>query len=85
MTPGHAADSRVLESLSGKKLRYIGMMASESKRKTIFQRLLQNGVPALFLESIHCPVGISIGSRTPREIAVSIAAQLISLRRSSQD
>ena len=80
MTPFHSADAEVLESLAGKDLKYVGMMASDSKKTKIYSDLLQKGIPENFLESVHCPIGISIGSRTPNEIAVSIAAQLIGVR-----
>jgi len=80
MTPFHTADAEVLESLSGKELRYTGMMASDSKKEKIYATLAQKGVHGNFLKSVHCPIGISIGSRTPTEIAVSIAAQIIGIR-----
>lgn len=77
MTPFHRADTEVLESLAGKDLKYAGMMASGSKKEKVYSDLVRKGVPEEFLNSVHCPIGISIGSRTPNEIAVSIAAQLI--------
>ncbi|MBN2585826.1 MAG: XdhC family protein, partial [Candidatus Fermentibacteraceae bacterium] len=80
MTPGHRADAEVLGSLSGMALRYVGMMASSAKRAAVYRELLQNGAPAGFLEGVHCPIGLTIGSRTPKEIAVSIAAELIGIR-----
>ena len=79
MTPFHRADAAVLESLAGKNLKYVGMMASTSKKAKIFEELSQKGISEDFLESVYCPVGLSIGSRTPEEIAVSIAAQLIKI------
>jgi len=79
MTPFHRADAEVLGSLAGKKLAYVGMMASTSKKATIFEELSGKGISEDFLESVYCPVGLSIGSRTPEEIAVSIAAQLIEI------
>lgn len=80
MTPFHEADAEVLESLAGKDLKYVGMMASGSKKENIYSDLVRKGVPEGFLNSVHCPVGIPIGSRTPNEIAVSIAAQLLRVR-----
>ncbi|MCK5117035.1 MAG: XdhC family protein [Candidatus Aegiribacteria sp.] len=80
MTPSHRADAEVLKNLARKNLKYVGMMASSSKKAKIFAELMQEGVPEDFLGSVHCPVGLSIGSRTPEEIAVSIAAQLIEIR-----
>ncbi len=80
MTPEHRADSEVLGSLSGMTLRYVGMMASGAKRAAVYRELLQKGVPSGFLEGVHSPIGLPIGSRTPKEIAVSIAAELIGIR-----
>lgn len=80
MTPSHTADAEVLESLARRNLKYVGMMASSSKKAKIYSELTLRGVPEDFLKSVHCPIGFSIGSRTPEEIAVSIAAQLIGVR-----
>ena len=83
MTPEHLADASVLGSLSGLGLRYVGLMASRRKKETIFSLLAGEGVPEAFLDSVHCPVGIPIGSRTPEEIAVSVAAELVGVRSGS--
>ena len=80
MTPFHRADAQVLGSLARKNLKYVGMMASSSKKANIFAELMQEGISEDFLNSVYCPIGIPIGSRTPEEIAVSIAAQLIDVR-----
>ncbi len=80
MTPFHTADAAVLESLAGKNLKYVGMMASSSKKAKIYSELLLKGVPEDYLDSVRCPIGMAIGSRTPEEIAVSIAAQLIEIK-----
>lgn len=83
MTPEHLADARVLSSLHGLELRYVGLMASRKKKEAIFDRLSGEGIPLSFLESVHCPVGMPIGSRTPEEIAVSVAAELVGVRSGS--
>lgn len=80
MTPEHRSDADVLRSLLEKELRYVGMMASRAKRDTIYSDLRSRGVPNSCLEKVHCPIGMRIGSRTPEEIAVSIAAELIRIR-----
>lgn len=80
MTPEHRSDAEVLHSLRAMELRYVGMMASRAKRDTIYSDLLSRGVHKSFLDRVHCPIGMRIGSRTPEEIAVSIAAQLIRVR-----
>lgn len=83
MTPDHDHDGEVLRSLLGMKLRYLGLMAGRSKREEIYSRLAEEGVSGEFLRGIHCPIGLPIGSRTPCEIAVSIAAELIGIRSGS--
>mgnify|MGYP006278216881 CR=1 FL=1 len=83
MTPEHSWDSVVLQGLSGIRLKYIGLMASTSKRDAIYSDLLEKGISSAFLQTVHCPLGLPIGSRTPEEIAVSVAAELIGIRSRS--
>ena len=54
-----------------------------SKRKTIaiFRELRDEGLPASLFERVHAPIGLDIGAVTPEEIAVSITAELIAVRR----
>jgi len=59
---------------------YIGMISSRQKRESVFQTLLTKGATRKQLERVHSPIGIDIGSETPEEIAVSIAAELIKVR-----
>jgi xanthine dehydrogenase accessory factor len=80
MTPEHESDGMVLRSLAQLELRYVGMMASRAKRAQVYSELKKRGVPKKFLDSVHCPIGLAIGSRTPDEIAISIAAELIGVR-----
>ncbi len=80
MTPFHEADAEVLHSLAGIELRYVGMMASSTKKTKIYSELMRKGVTEEFLDEVHCPIGIPVGSRTPPEIAISIAAQLLRVR-----
>ncbi|MFO8182961.1 MAG: XdhC family protein [Candidatus Aegiribacteria sp.] len=85
MTPEHRSDAEVLRSLREKELRYVGMMASRAKRDAVYSDLRSSGVPNSFLERVYCPIGIRIGSRTPEEIAVSIAAELIRVRSGAEE
>ena len=80
MTFGHQADERVLQQLAGKKLRYLGLMGSPAKIAQIFTRLKKKGVGSTSLKKIHAPVGLSINSHTPEEIAISIAAEIIQIK-----
>lgn len=80
MTFGHQQDEKVLEKLIYKKVRYIGMMASKAKKKQIFSNLMKKGIPDKVLDVVYSPIGVSIKSITPEEIAISIAAELIKVK-----
>lgn len=80
LTRGHQFDSIVLEQALRTKAGYIGMISSQKKKEAIFQYLLGKGFTKQALARVHAPIGIIIGAQTPEEIAVSIVAELISLR-----
>jgi len=80
MTPNHQADKRVLRQLLDKKLCYLGMMGSASKVNEIFEELRHEGVSSARLQQLHAPIGLSIKSHTPTEIAISIAAEIIAVK-----
>lgn len=80
MTFGHQADELVLKQLAGKKMRYLGMLGSPAKIVQIFASLKKSGVAAASLKKVHAPVGLPIHSHTPEEIAISIAAEIISIK-----
>lgn len=80
LTRGHAHDQTVLEQALKTDAGYIGMIGSRKKRDTIYDNLEKKGVSRETLLQVHCPIGIDIGARTPEEIAVCIAAQLIAYR-----
>jgi xanthine/CO dehydrogenase XdhC/CoxF family maturation factor len=63
--------------------RYLGMIGSKRRVRAAFQALLAAGVPRASLAHVHAPVGVEIGAETPAEIAVSIAAELIQVRRNA--
>jgi xanthine dehydrogenase accessory factor len=86
MTYSHDIDERILFHLLSHKLpdlstvKYLGMIGSKRKVKEIFSRVESKGVSREKLSSIHSPIGVPIKSQTPEEIAISIAAELISVR-----
>jgi xanthine dehydrogenase accessory factor len=80
MTHAHVADRRVLEKLLGKPLAYLGMMGSKPKVARLFAAMLKEGIDAALLDGVHSPIGVEIGSHTPEEIAISIAAEIIAVR-----
>jgi xanthine dehydrogenase accessory factor len=81
VTRGHQYDRAVLEQSLKTKAGYIGMISSRRKREAIYKELTANGVDIEQLEKVHSPIGIDIGGETPEEIAVSIVAELIKVRR----
>jgi xanthine dehydrogenase accessory factor len=84
VTRGHRDDMRVLRWAAETPARYLGMIGSQRKVITTCKELEQEGIPADKLARIYAPVGIDIGAITPEEIAVSIVAELIALRRGSE-
>ena len=83
MTFGHTHDRQVLEGLLGRDYGYLGLMGSKAKVRQMFTSMVADGTPEAVLEGVKAPVGISIGSHTPEEIAISIAAEIIALRNRS--
>ena len=75
-----AAIKAALESQAS----YIAMVASSKKILGLKASLARAGVEASQLERIHSPAGIEIGATTPAEIALSILAELVSIRRGQQ-
>ena len=84
VTRGHRDDMRVLRWAVQTRARYIGMIGSKRKTIKIYEELCKEGIPADRFERVHAPVGLDIGAITPEEIAVSIAAELIAVRRHAE-
>ena len=80
MTRGHVHDANVERYLLTTPVSYIGIMGSKNKAKMAREALLAEGYSEEQLARVTTPVGLAIGSETPAEIAVSIAAQLIKVR-----
>ncbi len=80
VTTGFQWDAQALHQLIQMDLRFLGLMGSASKIKRIRETLLGWGVDESLFEKVQAPVGVPINNRTPAEIAVSIAAQLIKVR-----
>jgi len=90
VTRGHKEDGRVLHELArrfeaGDRPKFLGMIGSRTKRAVLFRQLREAGVDEAFLEAVRSPVGVLIGARSHDEIAVSIVAELIAVRRLGQD
>ncbi len=81
VTRGHLYDGFVLEKAIRTDARYIGMIGSKKKIQTLYKNLAKEGIPESLLKKVYAPIGLDIGSETPEEIAISIVAQLIQVRR----
>jgi xanthine dehydrogenase accessory factor len=84
VTRGHRDDMRVLRWAACTKARYIGMIGSKRKTIAVFRELRREGLAAHLFERVHAPIGLDIGAVTPEEIAISITAELIAVRRKSE-
>jgi xanthine dehydrogenase accessory factor len=80
MTLGYASDELVIRALIDKEFKYFGVLGSNAKMSIMLRKLLKEGLPADKLGRIRTPIGLPIQSRTPEEIAVSIAAEIISIK-----
>jgi xanthine dehydrogenase accessory factor len=83
VTRGHKDDMRVLAWAVRTEARYIGMIGSKRKVLSVYKALEKEGYSPEEFERVHAPVGLDIGALTPEEIAVSITAELIAVRRNA--
>lgn len=80
MTPHHDVDERLLAKALPKDRFYLGLIGSLPKWATFQDRLLGQGFTSDALAAVRCPIGLDIGGKSPAEIAISIAAELIKLQ-----
>jgi xanthine dehydrogenase accessory factor len=81
VTRGHRDDMRVLRWAISTEARYISMIGSKRKTIAIVKEFEKEGIPRAQVERVHAPMGLDIGAITPEEIAVSVAAEMIAVRR----
>lgn len=80
MTFGYRTDDEALRALINNQYKYIGVLGSRNKLAKLWEDYIANGISPELLKNIHAPIGFPIKSQTPYEIAVSIAAQIISVK-----
>ncbi len=85
VTRGHKDDMRVLAWAVNTAARYIGMIGSKRKVLSVYKALEKESFAIEKFERVHAPVGLEIGALTPEEIAISITAELIAVRRNAGD
>ncbi len=81
VTRGHKEDMRVLAWAVRTEARYVGMIGSKRKVLSVYKALENEGYKPEEFERVYAPMGLEIGALSPEEIAVSIAAELIAVRR----
>lgn len=84
VTHDHALDEQIVERCLEREWAYLGMIGSRAKAHRIVERLAARGVPRERLSQLRAPIGLGIGAREPGEIAVSIVAELVALRRGAE-
>lgn len=80
MTYGYRSDLDVLQQVIDKQVAFKGMMGSQAKVKQLLNEMKSLGYTESQLSSFYSPIGLAINSRTPQEIAISIAAQIIQIQ-----
>ena len=81
VTHGHQYDLECMRVVLRRTCRYAGFIASKRKAKLLREQALQDGFDPARVAAVHAPIGLSIGAETPAEIAVSILAEIIAVRR----
>lgn len=80
VTRGHMGDLDVLRDALKQKHAYLGMIGSRKKNALLYEKLISEGVTQEEIDKIYSPIGLSIHSETPEEIAISIAGEMINVR-----
>ncbi len=83
VTRGHKEDMRVLAWAVRTEARYLGMIGSKRKVLSVYRALKNEGYQPKEFERVYAPMGLEIGALSPEEIAVSIAAELVAVRRNA--
>ncbi len=81
VTRGHKHDEIALRQVVNSNAAYIGMIGSRTRVRTVRERLLRDGFAREKLDQVYAPIGLDIGAITPEEIALSIVAEMVKVRR----
>lgn len=85
VTRGHKEDMRVLAWAVRTEARYVGMIGSKRKVMSVYKALENAGYKPEEFERVYAPMGLEIGALSPEEIAVSITAELVAVRRNASN
>lgn len=84
VTRGHKEDMRVLAWAVRTAARYVGMIGSRRKVLSVYKALEKEGYRMEEFERVFAPMGLEIGALSPEEIAISIVAELVAVRRNAE-
>jgi xanthine dehydrogenase accessory factor len=84
VTRGHKEDMRVLGWAVRTAARYVGMIGSKRKVLSVYKALENDGYRPEEFQRVYAPMGLEIGALAPEEIAISIVAELIAIRRNAE-
>lgn len=79
LTHSHDLDLEIIATLAQRNFAYLGLIGSHNKWVRFAERLKAKGLTENDLAKIECPMGLPIGGKLPKEIAISIAAKILSL------
>lgn len=81
VTRGHRHDETSLRMVAESEAAYVGMIGSKRRVGAVLQHLVEDGVDREAVARVHTPIGLDIGAETPEEIAVSVMAEVVMVRR----
>ena len=84
LTRSHVFDLDCLTRILQKPAAYVGMMGSRKRAALVHTQLAELGLPQERIDTLHAPIGLSIGAKTAQEIALSILAEIVSVKNSRQ-
>jgi len=85
ITRGHEHDAECLAEVLPLETAYVGMIGSRRRVRFVLDMLAGQGVPSEKLREVFTPIGLPIGAESPEEIALSIAAELVCIRRKGRE
>ena len=85
ITRGHEHDAECLAEILPLETAYVGLIGSRRRVCFVLEMLARQGVPSERLHDVFTPIGLPIGAESPEEIALSIAAELVCIRRKGRE
>lgn len=80
-TWSHQTDAACVKKILNFPAKYVGMLGSAKKVAAIVKNLRNEGYTDQHLAHLRAPIGLAIGAQTPSEIALSILAEVVAVRR----